>query len=332
MTPSSNLGGGNSSPANRSSRHVKPRERRARIVRVLSWAAVAIGFFAGTFFGKLGDQAETLVTSLGSPAGPPIRIVLVDVANQSSSANVYVFRQPRKLTPRQLASLNVLDQSAPSYANWFSSRGAIDVSPIGIQLVVEGNRARPVRIVGLQPVLDCHAPPHGTAFETIPPGTAGPPTGVSQASGQVSLDLDQARPELVISGSAASSSPVVNEPAAGANAGTTPAPAAAGAASTAGAGNISYFQRYTVPLSEDQQFTFQITVGTQQHDCQFTLLMTVLQDNGVTTTEKISDHQKEFEVTGTSTQPYAVTYTDFGNTSVNAYGNPTWSLLNPPAR
>ena len=59
------------------------------------------------------------------------------------------------------------------------------------------------------------------------------------------------------------------------------------AASAGSTGSTSYFQRYNVSLTEGQQFTFQIAADSERHDCMFTLDMTVVQNNGVITTEKI---------------------------------------------
>lgn len=90
---------------------------------MISWAGVAVGALAVAFFSKLGDHAATVVVSPGDPAGPPVRVVLVSVSDQSESGDVYVFRGPLTLTPRQLASLNAIDQSAPSYDTGSASTG-----------------------------------------------------------------------------------------------------------------------------------------------------------------------------------------------------------------
>jgi hypothetical protein len=283
-------------PARRGPLRSKQPRKLSKSQRVAAWicglAGVAAAAFITAFSTTLGNQVAALSTSQGAPGGQPVKIDLVNT--QNSLGDAYVFPGSVVLTQQQLASLNSLDQSAPAYDRWFLSRGAVDTSPIDIQLVVQGNRTHGVRIVNIRPVISCQMPLHGTLFES--------PSAGGQGSTLLYLNLDQPRPALSY-----------QAPGSGAY--------------------KDYFSHYTVSLNEGEQFTFQIFAMTIEHYCKFSLDMTVL-DNGRTVVERVNNHGKPFQVTSIyRSSKYSVLYLG-GLDSIypkrqNNYGNTPWSRVNP---
>ena len=186
-------------------------------------------------------------------------IDLVSVAN--SKGDSYAFPNARILTKSQLAALDALPFPSPASDSWFLHAGAVDTSPIDIQLIVQGNSDNEVRITNIKPVASCQVASHGTLFYS--------PTAGADGSTVLLLNLDNLQPELYYQ--------------------------AAGHP----AGKEAYFASNTVSLSRGEQFTFQIIAETHVNYCHFSLDMTIL-DGTHAETEVVNYHGTPFSVIATA--------------------------------
>jgi hypothetical protein len=141
--------------------------RRRRIGRWIAGvaatvvAAVIVAVLV-PYFSSLGKHVSDSLNQPGHPGGPPVKVDLVTL--QQGPGQSRVIPRPLALSASQLASLNSLNQSTPALQHWFATRGAVAANGLLVELVVQGNRDDPVRIVNMQPVVSCHAPLTGTLF------------------------------------------------------------------------------------------------------------------------------------------------------------------------
>jgi hypothetical protein len=212
--------------------------------------AVVVPYFSG-----LGKHVSDV---LNQPGGSPVKVDLV--ALQQGPGQSRVIPRTLALSASQLASLNSLNETTPAFQQWFAARGAVAVDGLLIELVVQGNRDAPVRIINMQPLVSCHAPLTGTLFYSPPAG--------ADTNTQLILNLDHPlQPPRYIAN-------VNGQVGGGAN----------------------YFEHFTVSLKRNEQFTFLINAYTARQYCEFSLKMTVL-DGSRTLTETVSDNGKPFQVT-----------------------------------
>ncbi len=249
----------------------KPHRKRSTAQKVTAWvgglAGVGIAAFVAAFSTTIGNHVGAVVTRPASLRGLPVVIDLVSVAN--SEGGSYAFPEARILTRSQLAALDAL--RFPSSDSWFLRAGAVDTSPIDIQLIVQGNRDNEVRITNIKPVASCQVASYGTLFYS--------PTSGADGSTVLLLNLDNLQPELYYQ--------------------------AAGHP----AGEEAYFANNTVSLSRGEQFTFQIIAETHVNYCHFSLDMTVLDGTHVET-EVVNNHGTPFGVIATAPalSQYSVLY------------------------
>jgi len=220
--------------------------------------AAAVAAVLVPYFTSLGNKVSNSLNQPGQPGGPPVKVDLVTLEQGPNQSRVF----PGKLTlsASQLESLNSLHAYSPATQNWFTSRGAVAADGVLIQLVVQGNRNNPVRIVNMQPVENCHAPLTGTLFYS-------PSAGADTAT-QMLINLDDPlAPSKYI--------------------------ASANGQITSGK---NFFQHFTVSLKHNEQYTFLISAYTAKQYCSFTFNMSVL-DGSRTLTETVSDNGKPFQAT-----------------------------------
>jgi hypothetical protein len=229
----------------------------------------------------------------------PVTLDYVGPEPPAGTSAVAAAPEPVNFSTRQLEQLNSAQQSG-SAAKWLASHGALTPS-INILVVVQGNRAHPVKIIDIQPSVTCTQPVHGTVFYS--------PSAGSDPITQLNLNLD--KPQTPLSYTEFYS---IN--------------------GTPEAKTISdYFGRYTITLKPGEQFTFAIDATTQLHYCKFSLNMTVV-NGSQTVTEPITDHGKPFQVTalyGSGLIPsfsrYSTVYLG-GLAAVNQKTG-TWSRVSP---
>ncbi len=222
-------------------------------------AGLAIAGFVSNFFGVLGSRAASESISPGQPSGPPVQVV---VGNVSTAGSSEVLAQPVALTSAQLSALNN-EIGAPNSdeAKWFASRRAAFLNGVEIELVVQGNRRNPVRIINISPVETCSAPLDGTMFYA-------PSAGVEGGS---YLTLSTDNPLAPADFQPGLGSPTVS----------------------------NFFGHYSVSLRYGEQYTFHIAVTGHKHYCQFAFDLTVLDGSG-TVVESVNDHGQPFRLTGPS--------------------------------
>lgn len=243
----------------------QPPERQRGRKRVIVWvggiATAGLGTLIAAIMTGLGNAAVAHITSPQAAAatGSPVKLDLVTL--QPELGDTHVLAQPLVLSASQLGGLNDLDQGTPAYEAWFAAHGAVDAGQTRIEIVLEGNRTEPVRIIDMQPVTTCSAPLNGTLFYSPPAG--------DDTSTQLFVNLDSPSSEPSYIASAPD-------------------------------GNITsgsdFFGTYTVSLKQAEQYTFNVVASTVSHYCSFTLAMTVL-DAGHTVVENIDDNGKPFRVT-----------------------------------
>jgi hypothetical protein len=210
------------------------------------------------YFTSVGNNVSNSLNQPGQPGGPPVKIDLVTLEQSANQSRLIPGRL--LLSASQLGSLNSLNAFSPAAQNWFTSRGAVATEGVLIQLVVQGNRNNPVRIVNMQPVESCHAPLTGTLFYS--------PSAGADLDTQMLVNLnDPLAPSKYIAN--------VN--------GQT-------------SGGTNFFQHFTVSLKRNEQFTFLVNAYTATQYCAFTFRMSVL-DGSRTLTEAVSANGKPFQVT-----------------------------------
>ena len=229
------------------------------------------------------------------------------VTLQQGPAQSRVIPRPLALSASQLASLNSLNQSTPAFQHWFATRGAVAANGLLVELVVQGNRDDPVRIVNMQPVVSCHAPLTGTLFYS--------PSAGADTNTQLILNLDNplGQPHYIANVNGQISS------------------------------GVNYFEHFTVSLKRNEQFTFLVSAYTTKQYCEFSLKMTVL-DGSRTLTETVSDNGKPFQVTSIYNQNSlnagafaryrelyvgGVAAASVKGRGQNQFGNPLWLNVNP---
>lgn len=129
-------------------------------------AAVLAAIVTVEIFPPNATAAQTTITR----HGPPVEIDSVTALRTSGQAGTYVFQRALYLSQAELHELNQFQDGTPGYTNWFSSRGGVDPSSSNIQLVVEGNADKAVRIINVSLLKNCQAPLSGTLFENPPAG------------------------------------------------------------------------------------------------------------------------------------------------------------------
>ena len=160
--------------AGKGSKHESVTVAAARIGGRYAVAATVIGALITAAFTTNGfglanrDSRQPTNTN-----GWPVRIdsVTLDAANRPTLS--FVFAKALVLTPPQLAVLNSLSPGDPRYDSWFMSRGGVVAMEDYVKLVVEGNRAYPVRIIYMYVNDKCTQPLGGTYFLNSPAGGPG---------------------------------------------------------------------------------------------------------------------------------------------------------------
>jgi len=271
-----------------------PRTRRWS-KKAIRWVgavvAAAVLGLATAFGGVFGTTAATGI-SRSQPAaitGLPAKLDSVQIVPDGNDTNASADQLP--LTTGQLAQLNSLLENPSGYQNWLDGHSVVAAHSIDIQIVVEGNRDEKVRVVGMQPVVDCSAPLHGTLYFS--------PSSGLDLSTQLFVNLD--------------------------------APAAPLAYQNGdGTRGTNFFEAYTVSLAQGEQYTFNVIASTALHYCTFTLDMSVL-DGDKTVAEDISDNGQPFREsamipTTPGSPKYNVVY-DGG--IANSKGGNIWARANP---
>ncbi len=194
-------------------------------------------------------------------SGSPARLISVDVQRNDTQGDTFIFPQRLQLTRSQLGQVNdwmtkdVLGASE-NFDPWARAHGGVDPNYVNIRLILEGNRAHPVRILDMRPVGACQKPLSGTAFISPPAG--------SDPSVVIGFNLD------------------------------TPTPDAETYSQSAGFGS-NYFDAKTVSLKSDEQQVFEIVARTLTRYCHFDIEATV-QDGSKQINEIFSNNGHPFKV------------------------------------
>lgn len=263
-----------------------PKSRRPRWLRILRkpavWGgsvitAVMVGvvtwkiqqFFSPAVAPSASPAVSASVSPAPSVSGAPtstrsglaVRVAATQVEHTEDHEG-WVFREKLDLTNADLKSLR--DRSTDE---WFTERGAVDPDFSAIKLVLEGNRNKPVRIVGMRAITRCTAPLAGTLFVY--------PNGGVDESVKIGFDLDRPRPiAQTLEGYKL--------------------------------GGDDYFANKTVSLKSGEQQTFQIAAKTSEHYCQYRLELSIV-DDGKTVTQLVDNNGEPFQVTARVTKGYWTT-------------------------
>jgi len=194
-------------------------------------------------------------------SGPAITVDALETSHDPGMGESWVFPTARDLTNpelRFLANARAGKIAYDQYERWAQDRGGAFPITIAIQLVLEGNRDKPVRIIGMKPInKHCTAPMTGTLLYS--PGAG------QDESIKIGLDLDKPRPVAQII--------------------------------EAGEWKDDYFAAKTVSLKRAEQVTFQILAKTSKQSCEFALELTIV-ENGRTVVQTVSDAQHPLRVSG----------------------------------
>ena len=142
---------------------------RGKIIsgRVLAWVAGVVGSaiaaFVTAYVTTLGTAAAAAHPASPPPDGQPVLVTVGNVAGHDGS---FAFPDPVTLSARQIRDLSAAQDSLANtvFTSWYSAHHGAFVGAVSIQLVVQGNRRHPVRIINITPVETCSAPLHGTMF------------------------------------------------------------------------------------------------------------------------------------------------------------------------
>lgn len=233
-----------------------PASRKRGLIWAGGVATIAVGAFTTAFMTSAGNSAYHAASTQIETGDS----VLVDSVTrlENNEDDTHLSARTSPLPDNDLAQLNSLRWGTPAYQKWFDDHQAVDHNTTVIGLLVEGNRDHPVRILNIEPVVDCGPPLSGTLFLSPPAG----------ADGTMELDLDLDHPFAPIAFNGADGQP---------------------------ASGPDFFGRYTVSLKQGEQYDFHIKATTHLHSCAFTLNMTVV-DGDTTLIEHIDNHGKPFRV------------------------------------
>lgn len=193
--------------------------------------------------------------------GPAITVDALGTGPDPGMGESWVFPTALDLTDpelRFLAKARAGKVAYNQYERWARGQGGAFPMAVAIQLVLEGNRDKPVRIIGMKPVnKHCTTPMIGTFLYS--PGAG------QDESIKIGFDLDKPRPVAQII--------------------------------EAGEWKGDYFAARTVSLKRAEQVTFQIVAATSKQSCEFALELTVV-ENGRTIVQTVADAQHPLRVSG----------------------------------
>jgi hypothetical protein len=188
------------------------------------------------------------------PSGPAVKVAALQLERSENVGDTYVFRDKKDFSAGDLA----LAHSWPSRQTWARTKGGVDPEETKFKLVLEGNRTKPVRIIGIQPIKHCQSPLTGTLLYA-------PPAGWDDST-KILFDLDKEHPIAQVVGKDAAS-------------------------------GGDYFAEKTLSLPLDQQQTFEVVARTTRQYCEFTLEISIVDDDK-TIIETIDNEGQPFQVTG----------------------------------
>lgn len=169
---------GQAKPSRSAESEPAPQSLLQRALRgLLSWTGALVIAVVAAVLGaivtvQLSAHSAVAAQTTAVRHGPPVKIDSVTVLRTSVQAGTFVFQRPVYLSQSELDGLNQFQQGTPGYINWFRSRGGVDPDSSNVQLVVEGNANKPVRIINMSLLKDCQAPLSGTLFLNPPAGNA----------------------------------------------------------------------------------------------------------------------------------------------------------------
>jgi hypothetical protein len=195
------------------------------------------------------------------PSGPAITVDVLRTSQDPGMGESWVFPTALDLTGpelRFLANARAGKVAYAQYERWAQDRGGAFPTTVAIQLVLEGNRDKPVRIIGMKPTTKrCTIPMSGTLLYS--PGAG------QDESIKIGIDLDKPRPVAQVI--------------------------------EAGEWKGDYFADKTVSLKRAEQVTFQILATTSKQSCEFALELTIV-ENGRTVVQTVADAQHPLRVSG----------------------------------
>jgi hypothetical protein len=226
--------------------------KRPWIKRPLVWlgafvTAVITGVVT-TLVAEYGKEATGIGQAGPTPAkttartGPPLTVAYTNITS-GRGGDSFAFSRPLDVNESQLKAIQVAgDQSQvhrDEYLRWASANGGVIADEAGtaiIQLTMQGNRAGQVRILDMQPLVQCNTPLTGTLFYS-------PPAGEGKTA-KLGFELDK------------------------------PNHVARTYSQERGLGG-SYFVDKTISLARDEQQVFSIYVVTKRY-CEFRLRLKLL--------------------------------------------------------
>ncbi|BCW78323.1 hypothetical protein [Arthrobacter sp. NicSoilC5] len=223
------------------------------VVKVLLWL---LGIVAGTVGATLTGGLKPITDGVFNhftEHGDPVAVSSLEVAHDES-----IWATPAGETVSADEALHMSSDDK----EFFSDHHAARISPVGIRLGLQGNRAEKVRVTDLTTEQTCGPPQNGAFFEA--------PNAGADLVIPVTLNLD-------------SPHPVALAPAPQPDPKLKPEP-------------TPYFDANTVSLAKDEQVFFKVIVVTTKYHCDFRLVITVLEGSEVRK-QVIDDHGQMFSIT-----------------------------------
>ena len=169
---------GQAKPSRSAEPEPAPQSLLQRALRgLLSWTgglvtAVVAAVLAAIVTVGISPHNAVAAQTTAARHGPPVKIDSVAVLRTTVQAGTFVFQRAIYLSQSELDELNQFQLGTSGYINWFRSRGGVDPDSSNVQLVVEGNASKPVRIINISLIKDCQAPLSGSLFLNPPAGSA----------------------------------------------------------------------------------------------------------------------------------------------------------------
>lgn len=247
------------------------RRIESRIAIAVSVIAAAASLAAVSFDSDEKPAPDSGGKPTPPPAPPssgseqPITVDLVRI-EPSDDSSIWATREPLGLTPTQLKEL---DETDDQHA-WILAKGGVYVGQIETRIVIKGNHATPVTLVGMRAMSSCEDPLDGSILSN-------PNQGLSEIA-KVGFDLDQPNPEAASVLVDEAGSPVKDEN-----------------------GRIQMRGVYLkdakdVRLEKDEPITFRVYAQVTRYYCEYVIRIETL-SNGKIIPTTIDDNGKPFRLT-----------------------------------